>query len=86
MKSSGHLFDNKILLEIQILQDNLGLDVNDSSQRMIYRAISKLRTDFVDEIPNYHHFFVPFLAEYNEANPDTLSIVQVGTKIVPTVQ
>ena len=80
MKLSEYLFDNKNSVDVQMLKDNLGLEIYDINPRMLHRAISKLRTVFVNEISNYYHLLIPFLTEYNEANPDTLSIVQVDTK------
>ena len=79
VKLSGHLFDNKNSIDVKMRKDNLGLEIYDINPR-IHRAISKVRTVFVNKIPNYYKLLIPFLTEYNEANPDTLSIVQVDTK------
>ena len=47
---------------------------------MLPRVIANLRSKFVDEIPNFYHLLITFITEYNEANPKSLSIVQVDAK------
>ena len=80
IKLSGRLFGNKICIYVDSLKRNLGLKYCDIYQRMIYCALSNLRSKFVEEMPNYYNLLVPYLSEYDMRYSNSLSIIQVDTK------
>ena len=61
VRTAGNLYDNKSKIDIQLLKDNLGLQVDNIDGRMLPRVIANLRSKFVDEIPNLYHLLFPFI-------------------------
>ena len=77
---AANFYDNKKKIDIKLLKDNFGLKIYKVDGRMLQRVIASLRSKFVKEIPNFYHLLIPFITEYNDANPNSLSIVQVDSK------